>query len=94
LDRRRRRALEDAIGIHRRLSEQIWKIDTVRHQAAVRLRLLTFSYLGFDGQEHADAELIVLDAVADQFDWGRANRERRMVELLLPRDASLGILQR
>jgi len=30
-----------------------------------RLRLLTFSYLGFDGQEHADAELIVLDAVAD-----------------------------
>jgi hypothetical protein len=30
-----------------------------------RLRLVTFSYLGFDGQEHADAELIVLDAVAD-----------------------------
>jgi DNA invertase Pin-like site-specific DNA recombinase len=35
--RRRRRALEDAIGIHRRLSEQIWKIDTVRHQAAGKL---------------------------------------------------------
>jgi D-alanyl-D-alanine carboxypeptidase len=30
-----------------------------------RLRLLTFAYLGFDGQTHADAELVVLDAVAE-----------------------------
>jgi hypothetical protein len=30
-----------------------------------RLRLVTFGYLGFDGQTHADAELIVLDAVAE-----------------------------
>jgi D-alanyl-D-alanine carboxypeptidase-like protein len=30
-----------------------------------RLRLLTFAYLGFDGQQHTDAELVVLDAVAD-----------------------------
>jgi hypothetical protein len=31
-----------------------------------RLRLVTFSYLGFDGQPRADAELVVMDAVADQ----------------------------
>jgi hypothetical protein len=30
-----------------------------------RLRLLTFAYLGFDGQTHADAELVMLDAVAE-----------------------------
>jgi hypothetical protein len=30
-----------------------------------RLRLLTFAYLGFDGQTHTDAELVVLDAVAE-----------------------------
>jgi D-alanyl-D-alanine carboxypeptidase len=30
-----------------------------------RLRLLSFAYLGFDGQTHPDAELVVLDAVAD-----------------------------
>jgi D-alanyl-D-alanine carboxypeptidase-like protein len=30
-----------------------------------RLRLVTFSYLGFDGQLHGDAELVVMDAVAD-----------------------------
>jgi D-alanyl-D-alanine carboxypeptidase-like protein len=30
-----------------------------------RLRLVTFSYLGFDGQPHDDAELVVMDAVAD-----------------------------
>ena len=29
-----------------------------------RLRLLTFSYLGFDGQTHDDAQMIVMDAVA------------------------------
>jgi len=30
-----------------------------------RLRLLKFTYLGFDGQTHDDAEMVVMDAVAD-----------------------------
>jgi hypothetical protein len=31
-----------------------------------RLALVRFAYLGFDGREHGDGELVVLDAVADQ----------------------------
>jgi hypothetical protein len=31
-----------------------------------RLALVSFAYIGFDGREHGDGELVVLDAVADQ----------------------------
>jgi hypothetical protein len=31
-----------------------------------RLALVRFAYFGFDGHEHSDGELVVLDAVADQ----------------------------
>jgi hypothetical protein len=31
-----------------------------------RLAFVRFAYIGFDGREHADGELVVLDAVADQ----------------------------
>ena len=31
-----------------------------------RLALVRFAYLGFDGREHGDGELVVLDALADQ----------------------------
>jgi hypothetical protein len=31
-----------------------------------RLAVVRFAYLGFDGREHGDGELVVLDAVADQ----------------------------
>jgi hypothetical protein len=31
-----------------------------------RLALLRFTYIGFDGREHDDGELVVLDALADQ----------------------------
>ncbi|MBV9393299.1 MAG: M15 family metallopeptidase [Methylobacteriaceae bacterium] len=31
-----------------------------------RLALVRFTYIGFDGREHADGELVVLDALADQ----------------------------
>ncbi|HEY5253040.1 MAG TPA: M15 family metallopeptidase [Acidobacteriaceae bacterium] len=31
-----------------------------------RLSLITFTYLGFDGQQHQDGEIIVMDAVANQ----------------------------
>src|SRR5436305_7263089 len=31
-----------------------------------RLALVRFTYIGFDGREHDEGELVVLDAVADQ----------------------------
>jgi hypothetical protein len=31
-----------------------------------RLRLVTFGYVGFDGTEHGDGQIVVLDAIADR----------------------------
>jgi hypothetical protein len=66
------RAGEAQVGtilpVDRTMCEHMRQHNVIRAGAVVgceRLRLIKFSYLGYDGQVHGDGEIMVMDAAAD-----------------------------